>query len=139
MASGEIELVGEQVRLRPILAAEIDELWQAMVAETSMAVAELPDEASFRRRLTNSGRLHGGTLDLAIDVGGELVGRIQTFEPPHRVVEAGIFHIGIGLQPAARGKGYGLDAVALLVLKSLVSRIRRTTPCKRCSESSVGS
>jgi RimJ/RimL family protein N-acetyltransferase len=109
-----IEIVGERVWLRPIRAAEIDELWQAMLAESEQAVAKLPQEATFRRRLGESGQLHGGTLDLAIDAAGVLVGRVQTFEPPNRPATPGVFYLGIGLQPTARGKGYGRDAVATL-------------------------
>ena len=67
--------------LRALRPDEIDEEWQAMVTADPMAIAELPDEASFKARLQRSGRLEDGWLDLAIDSGGVSVGRIQTFVP----------------------------------------------------------
>jgi hypothetical protein len=47
-----------------------------MVTADPMAIAELPDEASFKARLQRSGHLKDGWLDLAIDSGGVPVGRI---------------------------------------------------------------
>ena len=94
--------------------AEIEAEWQAMVTADPIAVAELPDEAEFRARLARSGQLHDGWLDLAVDVGGESVGRIQTFVPPYRPLAPGTFDLGIGLRGGMRGKGYGREAVALL-------------------------
>jgi RimJ/RimL family protein N-acetyltransferase len=73
-----------------------------------------PDEAVFRDRLARSGRLVEGWLDLAIDVGGTSIGRIQTFAPPGRELPSGVFEVGISLRADARGKGYGTEAVALL-------------------------
>jgi RimJ/RimL family protein N-acetyltransferase len=101
--------------LRPLLTAEeIDEAWQAMVTSDPIAIAELPDEDGFRARLRRSGRMHDGWLDLAIDLGGTPIGRIQTFVPPGRPLPAGTFEVGIGLHEEVRGKGYGREAIALL-------------------------
>jgi RimJ/RimL family protein N-acetyltransferase len=114
-ASGEVRIQGPRLRLRPLRTeAEIDEEWREMVTADPMAVAELPDEAAFRARLRRSGRLHDGWLDLAIDLDGALIGRIQTFVPPGRPLPAGTFDVGIGLRAAARGQGYGREALALL-------------------------
>jgi len=55
-----------------------------------------------------------GWLDLAVDVGGKSVGRIQTFVPPDRPLAPGTFDLGIGLQRDMRGQGYGREAVTLL-------------------------
>ena len=85
-----------------------------MVTADPMAIAELPDEGNFKARLQRSGHLENGWLDLAIDVGGVLVGRIQTFVPPGRALAPGTFEVGIGLREGARGKGYGREALALL-------------------------
>ena len=85
-----------------------------MVTADPMAIAQLPDEASFKARLQRSGRLEDGWLDLAIDSGGLSVGRIQTFVPPGRPLPPGTFEVGIGLRESARGKGYGREALALL-------------------------
>ena len=114
-ASGDVWIRGRQLVLRPLLTAEeIDEEWQAMVTSDPMAIAELPDEDSFRARLRRSGRMHDGWLDLAIDLDGVSIGRIQTFVPTGRTLPAGTFEVGIGLREDMRGKGYGREAVALL-------------------------
>ena len=114
-ASGDVRIVGRRLVLRPLLTTEeIDEEWQAMVTADPMAIAELPDEDSFRSRLRRSGRLLDGWLDLAIDLDGVSIGRIQTFVPPGRPLPAGTFEVGIGLREQMRGNGYGREAVALL-------------------------
>jgi RimJ/RimL family protein N-acetyltransferase len=113
--SNPIRIRGRRLVLRPLLTAEeIDEEWQAMVTADPMAIAELPDEDSFRSRLRRSGRLLDGWLDLAIDLDGVSIGRIQTFVPAGRTLPAGTFEVGIGLRQDTRGKGYGREAVALL-------------------------
>jgi RimJ/RimL family protein N-acetyltransferase len=112
--AGNVVIRGQRLVLRGLRPAEIEVEWQAMVTADPIAVAELPDEAEFRARLARSGRLHGGRLDLAVDVGGESAGRIQTFVPPHRPLAPGTFDLGIGLRADMRGKGYGREAVALL-------------------------
>ena len=83
-----------------------------MVTADPMTIAELPDEAAFRARLRRSGRMHNGWLDLAIDLDGVSIGRIQTFVPPHRPPPPGTFTIGIHLLEDLRGKGYGREALA---------------------------
>jgi len=109
-----VRIRGTRVTLRPLRAAEIDEEWRAMVTADPMAIAELPDEAGFRARLRRSGRMHDGWLDLAIDVDGVSIGRIQTFVPPGRALPRGTYEVGIGLRENARGQGYGREALALL-------------------------
>ena len=79
-----------------------------------MVVAELPEEAGFKARLRRSGHLEDGWLDLAIDLDGVSIGRIQTFVPPGRALPPGTFDVGIGLKENARNKGYGREALALL-------------------------
>jgi RimJ/RimL family protein N-acetyltransferase len=112
---GPVLIRGPRLTLRPLRTeAEIDEEWREMVTADAMAIAELPDEAAFRARLRRSGRLHDGWLDLAIDLDGTLIGRIQTFVPGGRPLPAGTFEVGIGLRARARGKGYGREALALL-------------------------
>lgn len=109
----DVRIRGARLLLRALRADEIDAEWQAMVTSDPMAIAELPDEASFRARLQRSGRMHDGWLDLAIDLDGTLVGRIQTFVPPGRPLRPGTFDIGIGLRESARGRGYGREALTL--------------------------
>lgn len=112
--TGAIRICGSRLVLRALRPDEIDAEWRAMVAADPMAIAELPDEVSFRARLQRSGQLDDGWLDLAIDVGGVSVGRIQTFVPPGRPLPAGTFELGIGLRESARGQGYGREALVLL-------------------------
>ncbi|MFB3738370.1 MAG: GNAT family N-acetyltransferase [Candidatus Velamenicoccus archaeovorus] len=111
---GTIEIRGPRLLLRALRPEEIDDEWRAMVESDPMSIAELPDEASFRARLGRSGRLVDGWLDLAVDLDGRSIGRIQTFVPPGRPLPPGVFEVGIGLRPEARGKGHGREALALL-------------------------
>src|SRR4249919_2464222 len=105
--TGDIRICGSRLVLRALRPDEIDVEWRAMVAADPMAIAELPDEASFRARLQRSGQLDDGWLDLAIDVGGVSVGRIQTFVP--RAVRCRPGHLrwgsACGKAPAARATG----------------------------------
>jgi RimJ/RimL family protein N-acetyltransferase len=111
--SGGIEIRGPRLLLRALQAGEIDEEWQAMVDADPMVIAALPDEEAFRARLRRSGRLVSGELDLAIDLDGALIGRIQTFMPPERPLSPGTFDVGIGLRKHARGQGHGREALAV--------------------------
>ncbi len=105
---------GSRLLLRALRPAEIDDQWRAMVTADPMTIAQLPDEASFRARLYRSGQLTGGWLDLAIDLDGAAIGRIQTFVPAERQIAPGTFDVGIGLDESMRGKGYGREALTLL-------------------------
>ena len=112
--TGSVEIRGSRLLLRPLRDREIDEEWRAMVGADPMTIAALPDESDFRARLRRSGRLVDGQLDLAIDLDGALIGRIQTFVPPGRPLPPGTYDIGIGLREHARGQGHGREALALL-------------------------
>jgi len=109
-----VHIHGSRLLLRPFRPGEIDEEWQAMVAADPMTGAGLPGEDRFRERLQRSGHLADGWLDLAIDLDGVSIGRIQTFVPPGRPLPPGTFDVGILLHEDARGCGYGREALALL-------------------------
>ena len=113
--AGDVVIQGDRLVLRALRPAEADAEWQAMVAEAAgPVVSSFPtDEAAFRTRLARSGQLHGGWLDLAIDLDGTSIGRIQTFVPRGRALPPGTFDVGIGLREHARGKGYGREALTL--------------------------
>jgi RimJ/RimL family protein N-acetyltransferase len=111
---GDVQISGSRLVLRAFRPAEIEAEWQAMVTDDPMAVGEVPDEASFKARLEQSGHLADGRLDLAIDLDGAAIGRIQTFVLPGRPLPAGTFDVGIGLRQDARGRGYGREALTLL-------------------------
>jgi RimJ/RimL family protein N-acetyltransferase len=109
-----MRIQGQRLLLRPLSPTEIDEEWREMVRADPMTIAALPDEAAFKARLRRSGRLERGWLDLAIDLDGECIGRIQTFVPSDRALPPGVFEVGIGLRAHARGKGHGREALGLL-------------------------
>jgi DNA-binding transcriptional MerR regulator/RimJ/RimL family protein N-acetyltransferase len=145
--AGTIEIRGPRLVLRALRASEIDEEWQAMLDADPMAIAGLPDEPDFRARLRQSGRLADGQLDLAIDLDGLLIGRIQTFVPPGRALPPGTFDVGIGLREHARGRGYGREALALLtgwLFEHAGAEVieapptPRTRRCARCSSGPGG-
>ncbi|HET8526303.1 MAG TPA: GNAT family protein [Actinomycetota bacterium] len=108
-----ITILGSRLLLRPLLPPEIDDEWREMVEADPMSITVLPSEAAFRERLERSGRLEDGWLDLAIDLDGTCIGRIQTFVPPEGL-PPGVFEVGIGLRPHMRGRGHGREALALL-------------------------
>lgn len=112
--AGEVRIRGSRLLLRALRPGEIDAEWQAMVTADPMTIGELPEEATFKARLRRSGRMIDGWLDLAIDLDGAAIGRIQTFVPPGRALPAGTFDVGIDLRANARGRGYGREALILL-------------------------
>jgi RimJ/RimL family protein N-acetyltransferase len=85
-----------------------------MVDAYPMTIAVPPDEAGFKERLQRSGRLDDGWLDLAVDLDGESIGRIQTFVPSERPLPPNVFEVGIGLREHARNMGHGREALSLL-------------------------
>src|SRR5439155_8367896 len=109
-----IRIQGPGLLLRPLTPAEIDDEWREMLAADPMTIVALPDEAAFKARLGRTGHLEDGWLDLAIDLDGSCIGRIQTFVPPDRALPPGVFEVGIGLQAHARNRGHGREALALL-------------------------
>jgi len=113
-AAAGITVSGPRLLLRPLRAEEIDAEWRAMVDADPMTIADLPDEAWFKARLRRSGQLVDGWLDLAIDLGGTPIGRIQTFVPAGRPLPPGTFEIGIAWREGMRGRGHGREALTLL-------------------------
>jgi RimJ/RimL family protein N-acetyltransferase len=109
-----VRIRGPRLLMRALRPDEIAAEWRAMVTADPMTIAELPEEAGFKARLGRSGHLEDGWLDLAIDVDGASVGRIQTFVPPGRPLPQGNYEVGISLRTEARNKGYGREALALL-------------------------
>jgi RimJ/RimL family protein N-acetyltransferase len=108
-----ITIRGPRLLLRPLTPGEIDEEWREMVEADPMSITVLPSEAAFRERLERSGVLQDGWLDLAIDLDGSCIGRIQTFVPTEGL-PPGVFEVGIGLRAHMRGRGHGREALALL-------------------------
>jgi RimJ/RimL family protein N-acetyltransferase len=114
ISAGEaVRIPGPRLLLRPFRPEEIDQAWLAMVTADRMTIGSVPDEAAFRARLRASGHLADGRIDLAIDLNGTSIGRIQTFVPPDRALPPGTFDLGIALQAPSRGQGYGREAVSV--------------------------
>jgi RimJ/RimL family protein N-acetyltransferase len=109
--SDRVVLRGSRVTLRPFRAEEHDRLVR-LYRDSSEFVGEV-DEQGLRRRIANSGRLIGGRLDLAIEVGGALVGNVDARHPPG-ALPPGVYELGIELFADARGRGYGSEAIELL-------------------------
>lgn len=111
MIDGPVTISGERVTLRALRPDEIDEQWQEMVHADPIEIVTRLDEAAFKARLAQSGHLDNRVIDLAIDVGGTAVGRIQTFLPPDRLDQPDVYNMGIGLTADHRGHGYASDAL----------------------------
>ena len=114
-----IRLRGDRVQVRPFRGAEFDLLWAQETADRGPFDTPHPADdpralEKVRARVAGSGTWRDGRfLDLAIEVDGDLVGDVQArhdaeMSPP------GVFELGIGLFPSARGKGFGTEALALL-------------------------
>jgi RimJ/RimL family protein N-acetyltransferase len=72
-----------------------------------------PEEAD-GTKVVLSGELEDGRLDLAVEVDGRFVGTVQA-RRPDGAFPPGVYEIGIDLDLTERGKGYGREAVRLLV------------------------
>ena len=103
--------------LRPVRLDEFEAVWRGRQHLDPSVQPVMPDREALRRRMEASGHLMDRTLDLGIEAEGRLVGQIQTYVPPtERGLPPGVFEVGIGLDSeSVRGKGYGTEAVRLLV------------------------
>ena len=100
--TGTIEIRGPRLVLRALRASEIDgngrRRWTLIRWLSPGRLMSRVSAPGWRQ----SGRLADGQLDLAIDLDGLLIGRIQTFVPPGRPLPPGTFDVGIGLREHAR-------------------------------------
>lgn len=108
-----IVLSGDRVRLRPLRSEEFDVLRAAQQrADATVSPGNFSDD-ELRERIEHSGTLTGWGLALGIEAEGDLVGQIQAYRAQ---LPRGVFGIGIELfDQVHRGKGYGTEAVAMLV------------------------
>ncbi len=111
-----VRLEGERVVLRPLRPEELDAVLEARARlEIGAQAGRARARERLRRRLARSGRLARGLLDLAVEVDGRLIGEIQARGRPAQSLPPGVFELGIVLYDVAdRGRGYGVEAVALL-------------------------
>jgi RimJ/RimL family protein N-acetyltransferase len=108
-----IVLQGGSVRLRALRSEEFDVLWAARERADGTVAPGSFGEGEVRERIEHSGTLTAWGLALGIEVGGDLVGEIQAYRAQ---LPQGVFGIGIELfDRADHGKGYGTEAVTMLV------------------------
>jgi RimJ/RimL family protein N-acetyltransferase len=88
------------------IAAELD-TWELRNASPPRPVSRPEFLESFTKSITSN----DGDAWLAIEADGALIGRCGLFHIDHLARTA---EVGIGLQSAARGRGYGTDALRVL-------------------------
>jgi RimJ/RimL family protein N-acetyltransferase len=110
-----VRLEGERVTLRPLSMDEFEMEWTSRLEMEPSVQPIMPTRDALRARLERSGIMQGVALDLAIEVDGRMIGGIQTYDPPDRTLPPGAFEIGISIDEPMQGKGYGTEAVRLLV------------------------
>ena len=102
--------------LRPLRMDEFESTYVARLVEDPTVQPIVPTREGLLARFERSGVMQDGALDLAIEVEGRKIGEIQTYLPPGREIPSGVFEVGIGIDdPSLRGRGYGTEAVRLLV------------------------
>jgi diamine N-acetyltransferase len=110
-----VRLEGERVTLRPFRPEEADLVWESLLKLDRSIMPVPPKRQRIDARVAGSGALSRREIDLAIDVDGRLVGDIQTYRPPGRLLGTGVFEFGIVLyDPTDRGRGWGSEAITLL-------------------------
>ena len=109
-------LNGEHVNLRRFRPTDEATVWEGRAAAEPTALPTGPGRRSqLRKRLLASGQWVRGSLDLAIESHGRLIGDVQARMGAGQRLPPGVVELGIDLyDPGQRGKGYGAEAVALL-------------------------
>lgn len=128
-----IQLPGARVRLRSLVADDIEQLVAGGVDEGSLT-RRSPEQLRERLRdlVTRNPTLQdGGFLTLGVEVAGALVGEIQA-RNPKSCFPPGVCEIGITLFSTARGQGWGAEAVDLFtshLLREGWERVQAATAC----------
>ncbi len=126
-------LEGERVNLRRFRMADEATVWEGRSAAEPTALPTGPGRRSqLRKRLLASGRFVRGSLDLAIESDGHLIGDIQARLGVGQRLPPGVVELGVDLyDPRQRGKGYGAEAVALLTTwlleRGIAERVQAST------------
>jgi RimJ/RimL family protein N-acetyltransferase len=110
-------LTGERVTLRAAREDDLDQLYELAAEletweERSPAAPRPLSRPEYAERFTKSLTEPGEGASFVIEADGEVLGRcdIFDFDPLARNAE-----VGIALRAAARGQGYGTDALRVLV------------------------
>ena len=112
-----VRLSGPRVTLRPFRDGEFELVWAEGTRDRGAHGSPWPPEAreDLRARCATSGTWQDrSSLVLAVEAEGCLVGDVQA-RTSDRVFPPGLFEIGIELFAAARGAGYGTEALEALV------------------------
>jgi [ribosomal protein S5]-alanine N-acetyltransferase len=109
-------LEGDRVAIRRFRESDEEAVWEGRRNAEPIALPSGRGRRShLRKRLLASGRFVRGSLDLAIESNGRLIGDIQARQGSGQRLPPGIVELGVDLyDPGQRGKGYGAEAVALL-------------------------
>jgi len=109
-------LNGDHVNLRRFRMSDEATVWEGRASAEPTALPSGPGRRSqLRKRLVASGRFVRGSLDLAIESNGRLIGDVQARMGVGQRLPPGVVELGVDLyDPGQRGKGYGAEAVALL-------------------------
>jgi len=110
-----IRIEGERVILRPLSMDEFEASWASRLEVEPSEQPVMPTRDALRARFERSGIMQDGVLDLAIEADGRYIGEIQTYDPGDRTLPPDVFEIGISIEEPMRGKGYGTEAVRLLI------------------------
>jgi RimJ/RimL family protein N-acetyltransferase len=107
------------VALRPFAPQDLDLLWAEETKdrgafEAAWAADDEQAKARVQARVEHSGSWRDGrVLDLAVEVGGRVVGDIQARRDP-AFAPPGLYDLGIGLFGDHRGRGVGTTALTLM-------------------------
>jgi RimJ/RimL family protein N-acetyltransferase len=127
------QIKGDRVSLRRFRPTDEPIVWAGRSSAEPSALPTGPGRRSqVRKRLLASGRFVHGSLDLAIESNGRLIGDVQARLGQGQRLPPGVVELGIDLyDPVNRGKGYGAEAVALLTTwlldNDLAERVQAST------------
>ena len=109
-------LNGEHVNLRRFRPTDEATVWEGRSSAEPTALPTGPGRRSqLRKRMLASGQWVRGSLDLAIESHGRLIGDVQARMGVGQRLPPGVVELGVDLyDPGQRGKGYGAEAVELL-------------------------
>jgi RimJ/RimL family protein N-acetyltransferase len=126
-------LNGEHVNLRRFRPTDEATVWEGRAAAQPTALPTGPGRRShLRKRILTSGQWVRGSLDLAIESDGRLIGDVQARMGLGQRLPPGVVELGVDLyDPRQRGRGYGAEAVALLTTwlleRGIADRVQAST------------
>jgi len=130
------------VELRPVVEADLDrfdEVFASVAGATEYQWFGFTATGGLRETLRTRGLLGGPDNMLAVQVDGELAGRVEWLERRWGRRDTSLcWEIAVGLLPAARGRGIGTAAqrelVRYLFTHTRVERVQATTDPENLAE-----